>query len=249
VIVLLAACGSGDGDGTRPTISASLPSDASIVQPTSPPVDAGTAPAETQPPEQPPDETASPAEETAPPEEAAPPEETAPPQEQPEETAAPGTAPVSNVAPADDGDDALWWPWVLGALVVIGAIVAIARGRRGGPSWQIRSTTLLDEIEQLTSHLAAVTPGGLRAVAQSDAIKLATLRATLRDLVASAPDVNSKTALDGLTASLAALHSAVDAIAMSADPSVQPDGASVSQLATQLHTASASARADLAIRR
>ena len=124
VIVLLAACGSGDGDGTRPSVSASLPSDASIVQPTSPPADAGTAPAETQPPEQRP-------EETAPPEEAAPPEATAPPQEQPEETAAPGTAPTSSVAPGDDGDGTVWWPWVLGALVVIGAIVAIARGVAG----------------------------------------------------------------------------------------------------------------------
>ena len=80
-------------------------------------------------------------------------------------------------------------------------------------------------------------------------MRLATLRATLRDLVASAPDANSKTALNGLTASLAALHGAVDAIAMSVDPSIQPDGASVSRLATELHTASASARADLAIRR
>ena len=236
VVVLLAACGSGDGSGTGPTI----PSDASIVRPTLPPeTDAGASPADTQPPEEPPAETA--------------PAETAPPETQPAEVAAPDTTPASTVAPGDDGDDGtLWWPWVLGALVVIVVIVALvanARRRRVGPSWQIRTTTLLDEIEQLTSHLAAITPGGLHAVAQSDAMRLATMRAALRDLIVSAPDTNSQTVLNELTSPIAALHGAVDAIAMSADPSIQPDSVSVSQLATQLHTASASVRADLASHR
>ena len=79
---------------------------------------------------------------------------------------------------------------MLGALLVIGvivAIVAMARRRPPGPSWQIRTTTMLDEIEQLTNHLAAVSPGGLRTVAQADAMSLATMRATLKDLVSSAP--------------------------------------------------------------
>ena len=170
MLMLLAACGSGDGSGARPT----LPSDASIVRPTSPPEGAGIPPVETQPSE---------------PEQIAPPEATAPPEEQPEATAAPGTAPVSGAAPVDDDGGAVWWPWILLAVVlVVVAAVAMARGRRRSPSWQVRSTTLLDEIEQLTSHLAVVTPAGLHAVAQSDAMKLATLRATLRELVASAPD-------------------------------------------------------------
>ena len=132
---------------------------------------------------------------------------------------------------------------MLAAVVIIGAIVALASRRRPGPSWQIRATTLLDEIDQLTSHLAAATPGGLHAVAQSDAMRLATMRATLRDLVASSPDATSQMALNGLTTPMAELHGAVDAIAMSADPSIQLDGGSVVQLATQLHTASASVRA------
>ena len=156
------------------------------------------------------------------------------------------------MAADDDGDDGtVWWPWVLAiaVLVVIVAIIANARRRRSGPSWQIRTTTLLDEIEQLTSHLAAIAPGGLHAVAQSDAMRLATMRATLRDLIASAPGTNSQMVLNELTTPAAALHGAVDAIAMSADPSIQPDGASVSQLARQLHTASASARAALASQR
>jgi hypothetical protein len=110
-------------------------------------------------------------------------------------------------------------------------------------------TTLLDGIEQLTSHLAAVTPGGLHAVAQSDAMRLATMRATLRDLIESAPDTTSRTALNGLTTPIAELHGAVDAIAMSADPSIQSDGGSVVRLATQLHTGSASVRAYFAIPR
>ena len=69
------------------------------------------------------------------------------------------------------------------------------------------------------------------------------MRATLRDLIASAPDTNSQMVLNQLTTPTAELHGAVDAVAMSADPSIQPDSASVSQLARQLHTASASARA------
>ncbi len=154
-------------------------------------------------------------------------------------------------ADADGDDGAVWWPWVLVivVIVVIVAIVANARRRRSGPSWQIRTTTLLDEIEQLTSHLAALTPGGLHAVAQSDAMRLATMRATLRDLIVSAPDANSQAVLNQLTTPTAALHGAVDAVAMSADPSIQPDSASVSELARQLHTASASARAALASHR
>lgn len=229
VIVLLAACGSGDGGGTRPTITATLPS--SVVLPTRPP-DAGTSPEDTAPPEQ-----------TAPPQVTEPPPETA----QPEETAAQDTTPTSSLASGDDGEGTLWWPWVLVAIVVIGTIVVLARRHRAGPSWQLRTTTLLDDIEQLTSHLAAVTPDGLHAVAVSDANRLATMRATLRDLIESAPDANSQMALNGLTTSLAELHAAIDAIAMSADPSIQSDGASISRLATQLHTATASARADLAV--
>ena len=233
VIVLLTACGSGEGSGTRPT----LPADVSIGLPTSPAAGAGTSPAATQPPEQLPVETA-------------PPVASASPEEGPDGTGVSETTPASGVADDDDSDGTVWWPWILGALVVIGVIGAIAamtRRRRLDPSWQIRSTTLLDEVEQLTSHLAVVTPAGLHAVAQSDAAKLATLRARLAELVASAPDAHSGTALNGLTASLAALHGAVDAIAMSAGPSMQPDVVSVAQIAAQLHTASATARAELAI--
>jgi hypothetical protein len=219
--VLLAACGSGDGSGTGPTIGASLPADGSIARPTaSPGTDAAAEaqPAETQP--------AEPEEEAAP----------------------PATAPSSSVAAGDDDGDTVWWPWVLGGLVVIGVIALIAGRRRPrGPSWQMRTTQLLDEIDQLTNHLAAVSPDGLHAVAQSDAMSLATMRGTLTDLIASAPDGTTRMALNELTTPLAELHGAVDAIAMSPGPSSQLQGASVPQLATQLHTASASVRANPAL--
>ncbi len=201
-VVVLAACGSGGGSGTRPTITVTPPSDASIVSPTLPPETEAGTPSETQP--------------EAPPE-TAPPAQTAEPEEQPEPTAAPGTAPSTSVAPADVGDDTVWWPWVLGTLVVVGAIVAIVaitRRRSSGPPWEIRAATLLDEIEQLTSHLVAVTPDGLGAVAQADAMRVATLRATLRDLITTAPDANIQMALNGLTTPISALHGALDAIAM-----------------------------------
>ena len=73
------------------------------------------------------------------------------------------------------------------------------------------------------------------------------MRAALRDLVESAPDANRRTALNALTTPLAELHGAIDASAMSADPSLHSDGTSISRLAAQLHTASAAARADLAL--
>ena len=228
--VLLVACGSGDGSGGGSAVTATLPPGASIDRPTDPPTtDAGVPPEETQAPE-----------------ETAPPEET-----QPEETEAPDTAPSSTVAPTDD-DATVWWPWVLIAIAIVAVIaVVVARSSRrrpsSSPSWSISATTLLDETEQLTSHLAAVTPGGLHAVAPADAARLATMRVTLAELVRSAPDPRSQAALNSLTTPMATLHGAVDAIAMSAGPSIEPAPSSVSQLAAQLHTTAASARAGLAM--
>ena len=164
----------------------------------------------------------------------------------------PDTAPSSSVALVDDGDDGtVWWPWVLLAvvLVFVGSLIARSRKRRPGPSWQTRATTLLDNIDQLTSHLAALTPEGLNAVARSDATALATMRATLSDLIASVSDAYIQMALSRLTTPMAELHGAVDAVALSAGSSIPPNAASVAQLAAQLHTTSASVRADLTVPR
>lgn len=231
-ILFLAACGSGDGSGTLPTLSP----DASIVRPTSDAGGEAAAPAETQPivvePEQPAEE--------------------APAAEAPATEAPAEAAPLTSVATADDGDgDTLWWPWVLVALVIIVVVVAFSRRRKPAAapanSAPTRTTALLDDIDQLTSHLAALTPEGLKAVAVADATALATMRATLSDLIASAPDANTQAVLGTLTAPIAALHSAVDAVALSVAQSLQPNISTVAPLVTQLHTASASARAQLAV--
>ncbi len=235
IIVVVAACGS-DGDGTRPSISATFPPVGSVETPVEPPAtDAGALPVETPAIEQPPAET-------EPVEPSAPAVVTDPVVTDP-------AAPAAEV-PSDEGDGTVWWPWaVLGGLVIIGALALVARRRPSGPTWQARTTSLLDEIEQLTSHLVAVTPAGLHAVARQDATTLATMRATLRELIESAPDVNSRTVLTGLTAPLAELHGAIDAIALSAEPSPTPAGTGVSQLAAQVHTVSTSVRATLAVHR
>jgi len=105
---------------------------------------------------------------------------------------------------------------------------------------------LLDEIDQLSTHLVSITPGGMHAVAQADARALATMRATLRDVIAKAPNDTSRAALNELSVPLAGLHGEIDAFALSASPSAEPDVAPITSLATQLHTASAAARAGLA---
>jgi hypothetical protein len=223
IIVLIGACGS-DAAGTRPSIAGTFEPVGSLEVPLG--TEVGALPPATAPIEQPPAETA-PVEPTAP-------------------VAVTDTAPTAAEVPSDDGDSTVWWPWVVGAIIVIGALVAVARRRPSGPSWPNRTTSLLDEIEQLTSHLVALTPEGLHAVATQDAMRLATMRATLRDLIESAPDTTSRTVLTGLSAPIADLHGAVDALALSAGPSSTPAGTAVSSLAAQLHTASTSVRAQLA---
>ena len=237
LIAVITACGSGDGSGTRPSISATLPpratqpagTDAAAPPPaetTRPPVETAAPPSETQPAEQPAPQPTEPAEQPAP------------------ETAAPDAAPSDTTASTDDGDSTLWWPWVLAAIVLIGAIVLIARRRRTSPAWQTQANALLDEIDQVTSHLVTITPDGLRAVAQADATRLASARAALRRTIETAGNSADQAMFNELTAPLAALHTAVDSAGLSAQPNV----AAISQLATQLHTSSASVRAGLALR-
>jgi hypothetical protein len=230
IIVLLSACGS-DAAGTRPSIAATFEPVGSLETPVG--TDVGALPPATPPVEQPPAETAR-VEPTAP----------------AVVTDTPTTAPTVTEVPSDEGNGATWWPWVVGAIiVVVGAFVVLARRRPSGPSWPNRTTSLLDEIEQLTSHLVALTPDGLHAVAAQDAMRLATLRATLGELIESAPDAASRTVLAGLNAPMAELHGAVDALALSAEPSSTPAGPAVPSLAAQLHTVSTSVRAQLALHR
>jgi hypothetical protein len=226
MVLLLGACGSDDGTG--PTITATLPADVSL--PASVPGAVETDP----PPETQPPQTDAPA--------------TQPPDVEPEEPDA-STAPTDTVPP-DDGDGTTWWPWVLAAVILVVAAAALfGRRRSSGPTWQVRTSALLDQIDQVTSQLAALTPEGVRVVAAADAMTLAALRGTLRDLVASAPGVEQRVSLDRLTAPLGQLHGAVDAVALSAGPSLDPAAAAVVKLAVLVHTTSASVRADASMYR
>jgi hypothetical protein len=78
-------------------------------------------------------------------------------------------------------------------------------------------------------------------------MRLATMRATLGTVIATAPNPANQAALNRLSTPMATLHGAIDSIAMAADPSASGLADSVAQLATQLHTASASVRAELAL--
>ena len=54
---------------------------------------------------------------------------------------------------------------------------------------------VLDESDQITTHLVGLGPSGLVSVAAADASRLATLLATVEQLSASAPDEASRQAL------------------------------------------------------
>ena len=72
------------------------------------------------------------------------------------------TAPTAAEVPSDEGNGATWWPWVIVALHRLGGDLGSVGGEwRSGPSRQTRTTSPFDaQIEQLTSHLVALTPMG-----------------------------------------------------------------------------------------
>ena len=93
-------------------------------------------------------------------------------------------------AAADESSSSSWWPWLLVGLAVLAIIVGLVlflRPRKA-PRWPAQTAAALDESDQITTHLVGLAPGGLGAVASADATRLATLMASVQQLVASAPD-------------------------------------------------------------
>lgn len=143
-------------------------------------------------------------------------------------------------------DDVVWWPWVLGLLVIIVAVVAVAvsRSRRANATWTTRALTAVDASAALTTHLLAIAPEGLVVVAHDDAQRLAELDATTQDLVRTAPDDRTRGSIDALRGPLVQLHAAVDTVSLSPAPT-PAQLALVHQWANALHVATSTARSTL----
>jgi hypothetical protein len=144
---------------------------------------------------------------------------------------------------AADESSTLWWPWILGALLLVGIVVALIASRRHGPGWEDRTAAALAEADVLSSHLVGLAPGGVTGVAAADAARLAALGATMQTLMADAHDATGRSALEQVEAQVTVLHGLVDGIALTPTP---PSAAAVEHLreqATALHTATAQARA------
>ena len=146
---------------------------------------------------------------------------TQPPATQPPASEAPGTAspPADTTAgatpPDDDDSGTVWWPWLLAAAVVIGAIVAFAASAAWARLGRAGDDRVLDGLDQVSTHLAGLPPDAVAPVAVTYAGTLATLRSTVARLTEAAPDVDRRGLLNSLTMPLAELHSAVDAVALS----------------------------------
>jgi hypothetical protein len=129
-------------------------------------------------------------------------------------------------------------------MLVGGAFVALRRAPGSDPGWQDRATGLLSAVDQLSNHLTAMTPAGVRSVAAADSSRLAILRAQLSKVITDAPTEEAK-ALMQLTVPLADLHASLDAISLGTGPMTDEAPEAARLLAARLHTAAAATEAQL----
>jgi hypothetical protein len=127
---------------------------------------------------------------------------------------------------------------------IIAGIVLFLRPRRGS-GWPDHAAAALDQSDEITTHLVGLAPGGLGAVASADARRLATLIASVQQLVASGPDDASRRALGEVQEPLRSLHGALDAVALRSQPPSSAELDEVRARATELHRATSQARATL----
>ena len=129
-------------------------------------------------------------------------------------------------------------------VAIIVGVVLFLRSRRA-PGWPAQTAAALDESDEITTHLVGLAPGGLGAVASADAARLATLMASVQQLVASAPDDASRRALGEVQEPLRSLHGALDAVSLRPQPPSSVELDEVRARATELHSATSLARATL----
>ncbi len=162
--------------------------------------------------------------------------------EGPRETTAAATTTAADGG--GEGDGTTWWPWLVVGLAVLAivGIVVFLRARRS-PDWSVRAAVALDDSDELSTHLVGLAPRGLSAVAGADAARLATLMASVQQLVASAPDDAARQALGDVQERLRSLHGVLDAVSLEVQPPSAAELDEVRSRATQLHSATSRARA------
>jgi hypothetical protein len=165
----------------------------------------------------------------------------------PATSAAPQSQPTT-AAVTGTSSDSSWWPWIVGlvlvAAVVIG-IVLLVRRPRGSGQWPNRAAAVLDESDQITTHLVGLGSSGLASVAAADASRLATLMASTQQLAGSAPDETSRQALVRVEEPLRSLQGALDLVGLASTPPSDPDVHEIHATAARLHSATALARATI----
>jgi len=176
----------------------------------------------------------------------------------PDVTAPPATAgpdPVVTVPePVDEDASTDWWVWGLIAValvVIVSGVVALVRRSpkpAAAPARPQASTAaaLLDQCDDISTHIAALAPDRVHSVAAADAARLAALHAAVEHVMASVADAGSMQALATLDASIRSLHAALDAIALSSPASLtDADWADLRARASDLHVQTSLARATL----
>ncbi len=164
----------------------------------------------------------------------------------PATSAAPQSEPSTTAAETGTSSDYSWWPWIIGAVIVAAAvigIVALVRRPRGSGQWPNQTVAVLDESDQITTHLVGLEPSGLVSVAAADASRLATLMVSVQQLAASAPNEASRQALFQVQEPMRSLQGAIDVVGLASTPPSAADVAGVKTAAARLHSATALARA------
>jgi hypothetical protein len=166
----------------------------------------------------------------------------------PDQTDTASGASTTTTSGEDSGSSTTtWWPWLLLGLAVLAIIIGIALllRRRRPPQWPAQAAAALDESDAITTHLVALAPAGLAAVAGSDAARLAALTATFERLMTTAPDDPSRRAIAEIHEPLRALHARLDAVTLGTTAPSQQDVDDLAAWATALHAATSFARARL----
>src|SRR5207342_3328244 len=77
----------------------------------------------------------------------------------PATSAAPQSEPSTTAAETGTSSDYSWSPWIIGAVIVAAAvigIVALVRRPRGSGQWPNQTVAVLDESDQITTHLVGL---------------------------------------------------------------------------------------------